>query len=431
MAINLADNNPRVVYTVAESASQSVFAVPFEFFEDADVKVYVDGTLKAEGTDYTLTGGDGATGTLTFSSPVVGATGGSEVVLFRRIAIERTTDFQQGMEISRAALNAQLDTLTALVADMNDRWDRAVHITDFDTGQVNFILPASSVRAGNYFAFDENGDPVMTAGTTSDIIVSTFGQTLVVKNTGDEVLAALGVTSTAAELNLLDGVTWTLSDYNTLTATAAELNQLDGVTLGSAASVDVIDEDDMVSNSATRPPSQQSVKAYVDSSSSSSFIASVDASDSATIDFTQFDSSQYDAYEFVLMNIIPSADGRSLFLRTSSDGGLTYDAATGYDYAGTYSGTGQAQVALAGPVGSSSTSEEHGWSGTVRIMGPHLAKKTLMKADGGFFNTTTGLVNVNLIAARTSAASVNAIRFFFETDNIESGTISMYGLRNS
>lgn len=40
-----------------------------------------------------------------------------------------------------------------------------------------------------------------------------------------------GVTSTTAEINLLDGVTWTLIDYNTLTSTAAELNLLDGKTL--------------------------------------------------------------------------------------------------------------------------------------------------------------------------------------------------------
>jgi len=51
-----------------------------------------------------------------------------------------------------------------------------------------------------------------------------------VTESGDTVLASLGVTATAAELNLLDGVTWTLTDYNTLTATAAELNALDGVT---------------------------------------------------------------------------------------------------------------------------------------------------------------------------------------------------------
>jgi len=55
------------------------------------------------------------------------------------------------------------------------------------------------------------------------------------------------VTATAAELNILDGVT----------STAAELNILDGKSF--------LDEDDLSSNSATGIPSQQSVKAYVDS----------------------------------------------------------------------------------------------------------------------------------------------------------------------
>lgn len=237
MAINLANNNPRVVYTVAEGVTQTVFAVPFEFFEDADINIYVDGVLKAEGTDYTLTGGEGATGTLTFvtaepgeTQQVTGAVGGSTVVLVRRIAIERTTDFQQGLDINRAALNEQLDVLTALVADMNDRWDRAIHLFDSDTGQVNFTLPASSVRAGNYFAFDQNGDPVMTSGTTSTLVVSAFAETFLNDNTGAEVLNTLGVTASPAELSALEGVTWTLTDYNTLTASATELNLLDGVT---------------------------------------------------------------------------------------------------------------------------------------------------------------------------------------------------------
>jgi hypothetical protein len=39
-----------------------------------------------------------------------------------------------------------------------------------------------------------------------------------------------GATVSTAELNLLDGVTWTLTDYNALTATATELNLLGGVT---------------------------------------------------------------------------------------------------------------------------------------------------------------------------------------------------------
>ena len=78
-----------------------------------------------------------------------------------------------------------------------------------------------------------------------------------------------GVTSTAAELNILDGVTSTAAELNILdgvTATAAEINVLDGVTA-------FVDEDNMASDSATSIPSQQSVKAYVDSAASTASAA--------------------------------------------------------------------------------------------------------------------------------------------------------------
>jgi len=61
-----------------------------------------------------------------------------------------------------------------------------------------------------------------------------------VTSTAAELNILDGVTSTAAEINLLDGVTWTLTDYNTLTATAAELNLLDGLTAVSGADLTII-----------------------------------------------------------------------------------------------------------------------------------------------------------------------------------------------
>ena len=85
-------------------------------------------------------------------------------------------------------------------------------------------------------------------------------------------LNGTAITSTAAELNILDGVTSTAAELNILdgvTATAAELNILDGVT-STAAELNILDgkafldEDDMSSNSATGIASQQSIKAYVD-----------------------------------------------------------------------------------------------------------------------------------------------------------------------
>ena len=71
--------------------------------------------------------------------------------------------------------------------------------------------------------------------------------------------AGVAITSTAAELNILDGATVTVAELNILdgvTSTAEELNLLDGKAF--------LDENNMASNSATGIASQQSIKAYVD-----------------------------------------------------------------------------------------------------------------------------------------------------------------------
>ncbi len=125
-----------------------------------------------------------------------------------------------------------------------------------------------------------------------------------------------GITSSTSELNILDGVTATAAELNKMdgvTATTAEINYTDGVSSNiqtqlnakqasndiltdlagltqatnkipyfsssSAASLlDFKDEDNMSSNSATAIPSQQSVKAYVDASSSMTQYTSADTS---------------------------------------------------------------------------------------------------------------------------------------------------------
>jgi hypothetical protein len=159
MTINLSDNNPRVSYSVAQGVTQSSFTVSFEFFDDDDLNVYVDGTLKTLTTDYTVTGGDGSTGTVTMS--VTGATGGSTVVITRDIDLERTTDFPSSGPFNIGSLNTELDRIIAITADLEDLAGRGVKLADFDT-QAALTLPLASERGNKVLAFNAAGDTLVS-----------------------------------------------------------------------------------------------------------------------------------------------------------------------------------------------------------------------------------------------------------------------------
>lgn len=184
MSINLANNNPRIEYSVAAGVTQTVFVVPFEFFDDADITVYVDGVLKSEGADYTVTGGDGSSGTITFVEAlpgeiqqVTGATGGSTVIIVRDIPIERASDFSPGVEINRAALNEQLDMLVGMVADVNDKASRAIQFLDYEVSPTG-LLPSVEARRGKFLFFDEvTGAPTAFKEPPDRITVSTESPT--------------------------------------------------------------------------------------------------------------------------------------------------------------------------------------------------------------------------------------------------------------
>ena len=166
MTINIADNTPRVSYSVAQGVTQTSFAVTFEFFDDEDLNVYVDGTQKTLTTDYTVSGGDGSTGTVTIS--VTGATGGSTVVITRSIELERTTDFPASGAFQIDSLNTELDRFTAISADLNDEISRSLRLTDYDTA-VSLVLPDVNSRKGTVLAFDSSTGAVVAGPTTSGV----------------------------------------------------------------------------------------------------------------------------------------------------------------------------------------------------------------------------------------------------------------------
>ena len=151
MTISVSDNTPRVSYTVGQGVTQTSFTVNFEFFADADLRVFVDNTLKTITTHYTVSGGNGSTGTVTMS--VTGATGGSTVVIVRAIALERTTDFPTSGAFNISSLNTELDRIIAIHADVDDTAERGLRLQESDDA-VATTLPLKDARKGTVLAFN-------------------------------------------------------------------------------------------------------------------------------------------------------------------------------------------------------------------------------------------------------------------------------------
>ncbi len=159
--------------------------------------------------------------------------GGSSAAAITGTAITGTSFVIGNADINEAELET-IDGVTAgtvaaskaIVVDSNK---------DF-TGARNITL-TGELDAGS---LDVSGD-VDVDGTLETDALSINGTT--VTSTAAELNILDGVTSTAAELNILDGVTSTAAELNILdgvTSTAAELNILDGVT-ASATDINLID----------------------------------------------------------------------------------------------------------------------------------------------------------------------------------------------
>jgi len=165
------------------------------------------------------------------------------------------------------------------------------------------------------------------------------------------------------------------------------------------------------------------------------FISSVDASNVATVDFTGFDATKYDSYIFDFGNVRPTV--RQAFLvRMSSDGGATFDSA-GSTYAHSSS-----KVALTAVINSGVENDTyirigqyvdilHGFSGRAILSFPHLAERTRISGTAILNYTSAAHGVVFFGGERKSTTAMNAIRFYFLSGNISSGTISMYGVTNA
>ena len=154
----------------------------------------------------------------------------------------------------------------------------------------------------------------------------------------------------------------------------------------------------------------------------------------ATVDFTQFDATAYDAYEFRMIDVLPATDGVIMSALTSSDtSSHSYDTGSN-DYIRQGGGTTTAASGYLNGGNSVGSAANEGVNFIVEVLNPHTTAYTKVSTVRGAYNYTDGAprtINGNYsVFQRQEAAQVNAIRFLFSSGNIASGEIVMYGIAN-
>lgn len=165
----------------AGNGSTTAFSFPYKFLEDEDLTVLLvndtDGSSVAQvlNTDYTIAGaGNPGGGTVNM---IVAPLSGETLVVFSDPEVKQAVDLVDNDALPAEPLEGALDRAVLMLRRLYDVIGRSVRQPDSDSVDVG-PLPAKVVRASNYLAFDANGDPIATAGTTEANPVSAFMATV-------------------------------------------------------------------------------------------------------------------------------------------------------------------------------------------------------------------------------------------------------------
>lgn len=184
----------------AGNGSSISFPVPFPFFAASDIRVVsrvvatgVE-TVLSLGVNYTVSGGGGATGTVT--ATVAPATGVTWSIL-RATPATQSTDYNDYSAFPAASHEAALDRLTLIAQEIQRDQQRMLRATETDG--VMLPLPSSMSRAGKFLGWDADGNPVASVVTLADgIVVSPYGATLISASDAAAARTALQVASWAS-----------------------------------------------------------------------------------------------------------------------------------------------------------------------------------------------------------------------------------------
>lgn len=198
---------------------------------------------------------------------------------------------------------------------------------------------------------------------------------------------------------------------------------------------------DIANNIANKIPSVQAIFSYLQFWKPEVLLSTIVAANQATVDFVSIIDNTYDEYVIKLEEVVLATDNISLYVRTSSNNGVSFDSgASDYSVTSMYTHVSASTVAAnnftaldrgfmnADALGNVT---QEGFQAVMRLIKPLgnvLRKKIEFRSQ--FDRASDGVCQVlygSII--RLSQNQINAIRFYASSGNILSGTFKIYGVR--
>ena len=375
------------------NGSNVTFSLGTQVGSPAQLLVSHDGVIQKPGTDYSL-----ATGGTQITFSTAPASGASIFIV----------------EISGAVggpLDSDLNG-TELILDADG--DTSLHASTDDQIDVK-------IAGADDFKFTAN---TFTANSGSSIIVPDGGLTF----------GSTAISSTAAELNILDGVT----------ATAAELNLIDGGT--SRGTTAIADGDGVLINDAgtMRQTTVETLKTYIGGPGLVYITGNTVSSAVANISLTSAFSTTYNVYK-VIGQISVATNGADVHLNfiKNSDGSLATDNAHYVSGGATAQGNGAQSTEnqfggwgttyarfLDGMINSDTTIANF----EITVFNPMVTdtnKSAFIKA--GYYRSNDRYITASTAFTLNDGGSnaFNGIRITPSSGNIDKGSVRVYGVVNS
>ncbi len=162
------------------------FAISYIFWDADDLQVVHTDTSGTDttwtrGTQYTVTGGSGLTGTVTVEITPTDYTPANNETLTVTSNLDdiQGTSFPEGGPLPTASLEQRLDQIVRLIQQKAEQLGRSLVFPVSDSSALSSEIPNSTDRASARLGFDSSGNPVAVTSDITGVAATAFGTTVV------------------------------------------------------------------------------------------------------------------------------------------------------------------------------------------------------------------------------------------------------------